>query len=540
MTSPGTYWRTLRHLKARQIIGRLIFRLGSPVPGSQPVPPRRLASGLWVPPARRAASMTAADSFRFLNVEHSIAGAGWDGGVVEKLWRYNQHYFDDLNAEGASSRHAWHVALMDRWIQQNPAADGSGWEPYPASLRIVNWVKWFLGGALARDQWLESLALQARWLSRRLEWHLLGNHLLANAKALLFAGAFFDGPEASEWTRTAVRILRSELQEQVLRDGGHFELSPMYHLLAFEDVLDLINLLSCIPVPDDGVQDLMPLLREKAGSMWAWAEIMQHEDGTLPRFNDTADGIAPALQELRRLAFALSISPPGLLPQMPVVHLADSGYVKLHWQGASAFLDVAAVGPDYLPGHAHADTLSFELSLRGRPVIVNRGTSCSGTSARRAWERGTAAHSTVEVDGRNSSEVWGGFRVGRRARPRNFQSSGGKVGCEHDGYCFLPGKPVHLRQWTRQDGGLLVEDRVTGGLPGIARYHLAPGLRLQELSSGMWVVLDATSQVMRAVIEVGEGRIVEHVHGAAFGVQLPAKTLEVSLQAGRARVRWYW
>ena len=28
-----------------------------------------------------------------------------------------------------------------------------------------------------------------------------------------------------------------------------------------------------------------------------------------------------------------------------------------------AIIDVAKIGPDYLPGHGHADTLSFELSI---------------------------------------------------------------------------------------------------------------------------------------------------------------------------------
>ena len=40
--------------------------------------------------------------------------------------------------------------------------------------------------------------------------------------------------------------------------------------------------------------------------------------------------------------------------------LNDSGYIRLNSKQAVAIIDTAPVGPDYIPGHAHADTLSFE------------------------------------------------------------------------------------------------------------------------------------------------------------------------------------
>src|SRR5690606_24123414 len=113
---------------------------------------------------------------------------------------------------------------------------GTGWEPYPTSRRIVRWIQWArsgaarAGGAPSRAL-LDSLATQARWLARRLEWHLLGNHLWSNAKALIHAGCFFAGAEADAWRARGERILEHQLAEQVLGDGGHFELSPMYHAL---------------------------------------------------------------------------------------------------------------------------------------------------------------------------------------------------------------------------------------------------------------------------------------------------------------------
>ena len=231
-------FHTVRHLRAEQVIGRIVFRMSRPAPDPSPAPAVRRPAGEMVIPAARRPSMISPGRMRFLNVERDVA-QGWDDPSVAKLWRYNLHYFDDLCAEGSPSRRDWHVAFMDAWIRGNPPGHGTAWEPYPTSLRIVNWVKWAWLGGLLPDAAVQRLAVQARWLTRRLERHLLGNHLFANAKALVFAACFFEGPEADRWFAIGTEILRREIPEQVLPDGGQFERSPMYHALALEDMIDL-------------------------------------------------------------------------------------------------------------------------------------------------------------------------------------------------------------------------------------------------------------------------------------------------------------
>ncbi len=90
-----------------------------------------------------------------------------------------------------------------------------GWDPYPTSLRIVNWVKWQLTGNALPDMCVQSLVVQSRWAYATYEWHLLGNHIFANAKALIFAGIFFSGEEADNWLRQGLKIVANELPEQV-------------------------------------------------------------------------------------------------------------------------------------------------------------------------------------------------------------------------------------------------------------------------------------------------------------------------------------
>ena len=215
------WFHTVRHLRPVQIYGRVWFRLYRPSIDLSTTPAVRPMSGVWKLPASRKQSLLYPWVFRFLNEERAlVAPKDWDDPAVDNLWRYNLHYFDDLNAEGAQSRTGWHKSLLARWILENNPAKGTGWEPYPTSLRIVNWIKWALAGNAMPEECLHSLMVQARWLSRRLEIHLLGNHLFSNAKALVFAGLFFSGTEADKWLDTGLRILAREIPEQILCDGG--------------------------------------------------------------------------------------------------------------------------------------------------------------------------------------------------------------------------------------------------------------------------------------------------------------------------------
>lgn len=476
-----SYWHTLRYLRPIQFYGRAWFRLARPRPDLRAAPPVRARSGPWVLPARRHASLTGPSCYRFLNEEHSLAEVGWDSPAVAKLWRYNLHYFDDLNSAEADSREEWHRVLLARWVRENPPALGTGWESYPTSVRIVNWVKWALDGHVLAPECIHSLAIQARWLARRVEWHLLGNHLFVNAKALVFAGLYFSGPEADQWLEQGLRILAREMPEQILVDGGQFERSPMYHALALEDVLDLCNVSrafrEAVPGQWSGLVQGWP---EMAGRMRHWLAAMSHPDSGISFFNDAAFGIAPSPEDLG--AYASRIALPTTEPLLDgMTHLAESGYVRVQRGPLVALLDVAPIGPDYLPGHAHADTLSFELSLFGQRVLVNSGTSQYGAGKERSRQRGTAAHNTVTVDRLDSSEVWSGFRVARRARPFDLRfadvDAAIVVSCAHDGYRRLPGRSVHHREWRLGTNSLRVMDRVSGNFThAIARFFLHPSV----------------------------------------------------------------
>lgn len=288
------------------------------------------------------------------------------------------------------------VVLIKQWIAENPVGFGNGWEPYPISLRVVNWVKWMRKNpSLAGEEIVNSIDRQVRWLLPRLEYHLLANHLLANAKALVFAGKHLknDG-----WLKKGLSIYRKELPEQVLSDGVHFELSPMYHSIMLEDVLD------CYALTD------MDLFRDYASRMIAGLDLLTGPDGRISKFNDSADGIAKSPKELTAYAQELGIAP----ARDSNEDRGASGFLRKVSGDYTLIAKMGDIGPRYQPGHAHADTYSFELWRGVEKVVTDTGTDRYVVDDERKRQRGTAAHNCVVVDGRDTSEVWAGHRVGRR------------------------------------------------------------------------------------------------------------------------------
>lgn len=519
----GQLWRTVRHLRSSQLYGRLNLYLPRPLPSMSAPPAVRARHGTWKQPAQRNDSLIGPTRFRFLNAEAELTKVGWDNPELARLWRYNLHYFDWMNAEGASTRTNWHRALVTTWIAENPPGHGTGWEPYPTSLRIVNWIKWALAGNTLGAVAIQSLAIQARWLMRRMEYHLLGNHLLANAKALVFAGLYFEGDEAQDWLESGLATLAGEIREQILPDGGHFELSPMYHALVLEDMLDLVNL-------DEAYNSncIATRWRERIPLMLYWLQVMSHPDDEISFFNDSAIGIAPRNEELRAYSQRLNFSCAETLPQL--THLDNSGYVRMEAGEFTLLMDLARIGPDYIPGHSHADTLSFELSYAGQRVFVNSGTSEYGNGPERLRQRGTAAHNTVVVNGSNSSEVWSGFRVGRRAKPLAVsvgRNSRGTLYAQatHDGYRHLPGHPVVFRRVELNPASMIVTDAVSSHIKAEARFHLHPAVSITLTTSDRAIVKLADGHHLLLQSEGGSLRLEHSTWHPEFGVKISNQCL---------------
>ncbi len=451
----------------------------------------------------RDQSLVTDDDVLLLNMPQSIADrAVWTDPVLPKLWRYALHYMAGLRApETLSALKSRHI---ERWIEENPPARGDGWEPYPMSLRSVNWMLHAaMGGALPAGS-EDSLALQLRSIERQIEWHLGGNHLLANAKALVSGGLFFSGAGADRWLLHGWRLFEAETAAQWLPDGGHVERSPSYHALLTEDLLDLINL-----GRRARFQPVEHLVAPAARAL-AWLATMTRSDGCWPLFNDAAQAAAPDTATLIDYADALGVP----LPDEPVPGLSSlsaTGYHRYTTPDWTLWIDAAPLGPEWNPGHGHADVFNFELFVRGCPLIVDTGVSTYAQGGVRAYERGTAAHNTVEIGDTSQAELWGAFRVGRRPRVYDIEIAPESVAAQHDGYRHR--RTTHARAFAFAPDRLTIDDRVIrrrASADAVARLHFAPGVAVTldrgfARAGGSTIRFVGASEVKLEPCEIADG-----------------------------------
>ena len=450
----ATYWRTLRHLRWSQLgylaLRRVLPRSHAPAALHAPVRRRDVAGPWpfrdWQPQAAR--QMLATRRFTFLNRTVARNGAiPWNDRRHAKLWLYHLNYFDFLNVGLALPEDAALLAaaleMMLDWCARNRQGTEVGWEPYALSVRIVNWLKFLARHGCARElhgheakinTLLESVGVQVATLEQRLEKDLLGNHLLKNIKALLFAGAALEAPCSARWWAKGEALLEQQLYEQILADGGHFERSPMYHSQVLEDLLE-IRLWCAATGKRLACADL---LSQKIESMAKFLRGILHPDGEIPLFNDSVLHGARPPAEL--LVMAETPDANVVESESPVTLFPATGYAVMRSRASRSTLifDCGPIGPDYQPGHGHCDVLSYELSLHGQRVVVDTGVSTYEAGPERAFERSTAAHNTLRIDEEEQSEIWGSFRVGRRPRVGHLRGDSNGVlpfvSGEHDAY----------------------------------------------------------------------------------------------------------
>ncbi len=535
------YFHTVRYLTAKQIFFQVLRRIyKSRVKPLDMEFSLRLKPHAFAESLQRNISLVGPQQFDFFGELGDLEMIGWDNKKKEKLWRYNQHYFDDLNAVNAPQRNAWHIALIDNWLINNLSGKTVGWDPYPLSLRIVNWIKWDMACGRLSGEGRSSLYRQGMILEKNLEYHILGNHLFANAKALIFIGCYFAGSEPDRWLRKGFNIVEKELGVQVLDDGGNYELSPMYHCIFLEDVLDLTNILRAYTPRGDEVA--LGTLAEVIPKMLFWMKQMTFADGKVSCFNDSASNVAAEPLAIAKYAERLGfkVDPSATAKAVSYGHLVDSGYITVARGKLKIILDVARLGPDYLLAHGHADTLAFELAVGAQRFFVNSGTSCYGSSQRRSFERSTRAHNCVEIDGFSSSEVWSSFRVARRAYPVDLSvdeaSEALFLKCSHDGYARLGGSPLHTRSWMVDSQKVAIEDEITGKFnSAVGRFILHAGVVVKRVDE-MTFELTANGTTLLFFVLCGIPSLVDWQHTDKFGSLADTTCIEIALENGQSSV----
>lgn len=434
--------------------------------------------------------------FTFLNRTLRIDQIEWNERYDSHLWNYHLHYFGWVidpagRFAGAADDRGMRAGqrMIESWMRDARIGVSDGWDAYPTSLRVVNWIYSY---ALIAERWhdraflqsmIASLHSQLDFLSSHLELHLQANHLLKNIKALVIGGIFFG---ESKWIDQGVRVLWRELDEQVLGDGGHYERSPMYHAQALADFMECYALLKETGrISDPG--DLESRLR----CMTGFLEAMTCPDGSLALFNDAAN--TAETRPLQLIAASEKICgyrKNGAPPAFP-----DTGYFLWVSDDGRERMTVDAGEPAvaYNTAHAHCDLLSYELWLDGHPLVVDSGVHGYAGDRFREYCRSTRAHNTVMFDGIEQSEVWSTFRMGRRAEVVN-------ASVEHDpGEWIFNGafrryldNLVHERRIERsQNGAWIVTDAVREGSAQSATsfVHLHPDVEIESIDAEILSVI---------------------------------------------------
>jgi hypothetical protein len=384
--------------RATRPVRRRRFPAG-PSGGLRPLPENE---GLWRSPA------------------FAPSGSAPDPG--SRLAAFERHYGDDVLEAARTGGDP--AALATAWAAAHPPRDDDAWHPYTASTRAANWI-----AAATLDPALAPVVASGtrRALARvaaNVEDDVLGNHVIRNAVALVLGGVAF-GDQTLR--RRGEALLARELPEQVLADGGHYERSPAYHRLVLRDLLSVRAYV-------DVEQAVVRMLDFAAAS--------SRPDGAPWLFNDGGLDIAPIL-ELAAPAEGLRVFP-------------ETGYVFVHRDGLALAFDCGPVSPPFLPAHAHADALSFQLWLNGEPVVVDPGMPTYEAGDERDAFRSTQAHSTVAVGG-SQFEGWGAFRAGPLPHVElvdaNENGATGRV---------VTARGEHVRRIAIEPDSVVVEDETRG------------------------------------------------------------------------------
>ena len=496
----GLYYRTVRYLKPRQVGFRVyyMFRrkfysvIGYRYPQSIPSNSVELKLQPSIPAYY---SYLGNNTFQFLNLEKGFENSiDWNYADYGKLWTYNLNYFDFLHQPGIDKATGWSL-IRDFISNSNYLKDGL--EPYPISLRGINWIKFFTRHHINDQKTNDHLYAQYYRLLKNPEYHLMGNHLLENGCSLLFGAYYFNDKKLYD---KAAKIIKSELEEQILEDGGHFERSPMYHQIILFRLLECLNLAKNNDLFD---HELESLLIDTCKKMIRWLNAITFTNGDIPLVNDSASGIAPITEQInayaRRLLNTESTEKEKITTKNSKEHKEKNdnnslcsfasfvvkngtGYRKMVGDDYEMVIDVGDIGPDYIPGHAHSDTFSFVLHIHGQPVIVDTGVSTYEKNQQRLMERSTAAHNTVMVEDKEQSEVWSGFRVGKRAKIVNLREKDGFIQASHNGYKSLG--ITHERKWTYDLNEIHIEDIIHGSskksAPAFLHFHPSVNLSIDK------------------------------------------------------------
>jgi hypothetical protein len=470
-------------------------------------------------------------------------------GDIKYLWEPNRHLqlVTLAQAYALSGKRQYLEALttqLDSWFIACPYGRGPNWaSALEAGLRLINWsIAWQLVGPLQdkdfEARWLRSVYEHAHFIRHWFSAHSsANNHLIGEAAGLFVAGMTWPHwREMREWSAAAKKILEREALAQTAPDGVNREQAVWYQ----QFVLDMLML--CLLSGKANGEWFSADYESRIEAMMDFIASIMDRGGNVPMLGDADDGYVvrldrdPAFSPYRSAlaigaalfrrgdfklkAGALDDKARWLLGPDAASHYGaldaeatrlpqrqsfpDGGYYILGAEFDTpneirAVVDAGPLGYQSIAAHGHADALSFTLSVGGREFLIDAGTYAYHTQERwRQYFRGTSAHNTVRIDGRDQSEQGGNFLWLRKARAGCglWLSSSERDSFEgwHDGYTRLddPVKHRRLIELDKRARRLLVEDSLEMGEEHEVElfFHCAEDCRVDAVAEGYLIERD--------------------------------------------------
>ena len=419
-------------------------------------------------------------------------------GDIKYIWEINRHahlvtlakaYF--LTGHEAYKHEV--EAQLESWMNQNPYLRGVNWaSSLEAGIRLMawHWVYYFLGdfSPVLNQRLRDSVYQHAHFIDKHFsKYSSANNHLIGEAAGLLVGALTWDfGTDSKKWAAKAQTILIREIGNQTFEDGVNKEQAVSY----IQFVLDFFLMAGRLA---EVYGFKMPASYwQPIEQMMVFLASIMDDRGNIPQIGDADDGFALALSEESRINPYRALLWTGAVLfkrgdfKDKVKHVIDEKslwllgdealgqfnalpekkftarqsfekggyYILVKEEGTKnevkCVFDCAPLGYLSLAAHGHADALSFTLSVGGRPILIDPGTYAYHTEKKwRDYFRGTSAHNTVQIDGKDQSVSGGNFMWLRKAKSSclgfSFSREADMVCGSHDGYERLHPAVTHTR-----------------------------------------------------------------------------------------------
>jgi Heparinase II/III-like protein/Heparinase II/III N-terminus len=432
-----------------------------------------------------------------LFVPGADAKAMWEIGRLTHLWRYAQ-------ARALTNDREWSLAWsreLERFRATNPKGMGVQWScAMEVSLRACNIATSYAIVAGEVPAPVEALDEHCDYIAKHLEetGAIRTNHYAADLLGLVVCGALF--PELRHWFDAFARRLWDEIPRQVREDGTHFEASIGYQRLCAE-----MFWLATVAARAAG-KPAPPKVEQAVRGLFESLGKVMKPNGDIPQIGDLDS--CHALPVVPRSALDAAYLP-GVVPARHSAVLKDAGIAVLRANDAYLCLSAGPNGQGGTGGHAHNDKNSVELSFGDDEILVDRGTFVYARDpSERNARRGTAGHSTVQVDAMEQNRIVPGrlfalpdtshARIVSISAHEGHQTAAG----EHRGYARC-GVETHRRLVALCERAAVLQDELHGeGEHAIASRLFTPHTKVRQRAAS-----EEEAQRLEAL----------HQHGFSFG-----------------------